>query len=683
MLQPAPRMLQPALSIALLLFGSLRSGAASGESTVQSPAAPAPAVSVSLGSSVVALTGPWKFHIGDNPAWSDPAYDDSSWETVDLQPQAEALDPQRGIRGLAPGWTAKGHPGYSGFAWYRIRVRITGAAGPMALLGPTNAENGYEIFADGHSIGSLGDFSRRIPTVYAIRPAMFRIHGAGGYDRSPRDLVLAFRFYMAPSSLLWEQSGGMHTPPVVGLDSAIAAAWHIAWEEAFRTISSQLAAAIIYVAFALLVVMLYAFDRKETILLWPFAACLADALWYLFLFLSAATQVPIMQASPVRYFLIVASLGCWLMTWRMYFGLDELIWLRNVIVGAILFEVLTGFVTQAVLLSGSASQKAWIAYAASMLLMNFLELVLLILIAWCGFRRPGRNWFLLLAISFSALQFLEPELRMVHIPTVWYPYGVQVPLFLDSELASLFCFFFVVLQRFRSSQRRQQAMAEDVEQAREVQQMLIPRRLPEMPGVTIESEYRPARQVGGDFFQVLPASDGSLLIVVGDVSGKGLKAAMTVSMIVGALRNEPTRDPARLLLDLNRVLFSRISGFATCCAVLIGSDGTMTIANAGHLAPYRNGTEVECGSGLPLGILQETEYSEFRVTLAPGDKLTFLSDGVVEAQTVSGELFGFERARQISTHSAEQIAKAAEQFGQEDDITVLTVSYAPAELLHL
>ena len=104
------------------------------------------------------------------------------------------------------------------------------------------------------------------------------------------------------------------------------------------------------------------------------------------------------------------------------------------------------------------------------------------------------------------------------------------------------------------------------------------------------------------------------------------------------------------------------------------------MANAGHLAPYRNREEVAVASGLPLGIVVEADYSA--VQLAPGDTLRFLSDGVVEAKSSSGELFGFDRTLSISNQSSEEIARAAQNFGQEDDITVLTLTSAEAEILH-
>ena len=107
----------------------------------------------------------------------------------------------------------------------------------------------------------------------------------------------------------------------------------------------------------------------------------------------------------------------------------------------------------------------------------------------------------------------------------------------------------------------------------------------------------------------------------------------------------------------------------------ISADGTAFFANAGHLQPYCNGKEVTLDCGLPLGILPDAQFTETRVRLAPTDRLTLITDGILEARNpTSGELFGFERTQAISTQPAEAIAQAAQAFGQEDDITVLTVT---------
>jgi phosphoserine phosphatase RsbU/P len=232
-------------------------------------------------------------------------------------------------------------------------------------------------------------------------------------------------------------------------------------------------------------------------------------------------------------------------------------------------------------------------------------------------------------------------------------------------------------------QRERNRLAAEFEAGRAMQQVLLGTDLPAITGLVIESVFQPASEVGGDFFQVLPAPDGGGLIVVGDVSGKGLRAAMTVSTILGTLRALPVAAPAELLRTLNCTLTGRLDGgFVTCFVARIALSGTVTAANAGHPAPYRNGEELPLESGLPLGVTADADYPESTFVLAPGDTLTFLSDGVVEARSPSGELFGFERTRELSTQSAEQIAAAAQAFGQQDDITVLTLRFAPVEALY-
>jgi hypothetical protein len=212
--------------------------------------------------------------------------------------------------------------------------------------------------------------------------------------------------------------------------------------------------------------------------------------------------------------------------------------------------------------------------------------------------------------------------------------------------------------------------------ARQIQQVILPNPNQSFPGFAIESVYKPAREVGGDFFQLLPAEDGGLLLIIGDVSGKGLPAAMLVSLVIGSIRAtaEETHDPAILLRKLNDLLKGRTSGgFATALAALITNDGLVTLVNAGHLSPYLDGHEIDVPGGLPLGITGGDSYEPTQTQLQLGSRLTFLSDGVVEAQNDRGELFGFDRAKSIANDPAASIAQAAVHFGQSDDITVVTI----------
>jgi hypothetical protein len=238
--------------------------------------------------------------------------------------------------------------------------------------------------------------------------------------------------------------------------------------------------------------------------------------------------------------------------------------------------------------------------------------------------------------------------------------------------------------RVQAEMSRQQALLEsELAAAREVQQVILPEQVDAVPGFKVESIYQPARQVGGDFFQVLPAGEGGLLVVVGDVAGKGLPAAMLVSVLVGAIRGvaQFTKDPAELLASLNDRLVGRTQGgFSTALAARITADGGVTIANAGHLSPYLDGREIELYGALPLGVVKNAAYQVTHFHLPQGSRLTFYSDGVIEAQNEKGELFGFERGRAISVQPAAAIAEAATKFGQEDDITVVTIErLAPGE----
>jgi serine phosphatase RsbU (regulator of sigma subunit) len=247
---------------------------------------------------------------------------------------------------------------------------------------------------------------------------------------------------------------------------------------------------------------------------------------------------------------------------------------------------------------------------------------------------------------------------------------------IDGCLFVLSLAIILVLRSTRIAQ--QQAHLEtEMAAAREVQQIILPEQLEHVPGFSVESAYVPAQQVGGDFFQILPAPEGSLLLVIGDVAGKGLPAAMLVSVLVGAIRGvaEYTSEPAELLANLNQRLVGRVAGsFSTALAAHIFSDGSVVMSNAGHLPPYLDGQEVAVSGALPLGAKSGTRYDTIRFQLPLGSRLTFYSDGIVEAQNPKGELFGFERSREISMEPVASIVEAAKQFGQVDDMTVIAIT---------
>jgi len=234
----------------------------------------------------------------------------------------------------------------------------------------------------------------------------------------------------------------------------------------------------------------------------------------------------------------------------------------------------------------------------------------------------------------------------------------------------------LIVREQRQIADQRSALAGEMDAAQKMQRALIPASIDSPSGSKIDIAFRPAREVGGDFYscRILPA--GRQRILLGDVSGKGAAAAMTAAVLLGAAEHREDDSPVELLRHLNLVLSAmRIGGFVTCVCADLSEDGSLTLANAGHLAPYRRGEEIPLSPGLPLGIAADAEYCETMLQLASGDALTFLSDGVVEARNAQGELFGFERTAAISTQTAEAIAQAAQAHGQEDDITVLTLAF--------
>jgi len=234
-------------------------------------------------------------------------------------------------------------------------------------------------------------------------------------------------------------------------------------------------------------------------------------------------------------------------------------------------------------------------------------------------------------------------------------------------------------RRYGKTEMEKAVLEGEMTAAREVQRVMVPEDLPQIAGYSIESVYRPAAEVGGDFFQVVPLKSGRALVVIGDVSGKGLRAAMIVSMIVGILSTVSgyTEEPAEILDELNRRLCGRVyEGFVTCLVLRLGDEGRIAIANAGHLPPFVHGAELRVQESLPLGLSLNQAYEETAVQLNRGEALVLLTDGVVEARNPQGELLGFGEVETMlrAGATAREVAEVAERQGQNDDITVLQVA---------
>ncbi len=635
-----------------------------------------------IGNSVVTLNGPWAFHPGDDIAWARPDFDDSAWGTMDLTPPPGSYDYIMGSSGYVPGWTAKGYPDLSHYAWYRLRINIenvaaTGERARLAIKMPESFDDAYQIYVNNQLIGEFGHFAPDNITIYNSQPRAFLLPA----DVHDGVITIAIRMWMSPDTPLSAQdAGGLHGIPVLGRAGSIEAMLQLGWLTVSRVQTPNFILVGVLLLATILGFTLFWLDRSEKAYLWLGFASLTHLLnnainlfcWY-------TTVIPIVfQFILVDVIISPLTFGMWLVFWGYWFGLDGMARIHRAAWTLVALLVLCVAMLRAPLYGSVVplSAAAWLIPVS--IALKLLLGVLILWVVYRGIRTRGTEGWLVLPIALlMLLRLYSDELITIHIPTIFRFFGVVLSVGLLALLLTFAVISLLMMRRFIVDLREREQMKLEMEQARQVQQVLIPEALPAMPGFAIGNDYRPAQQVGGDFFQILPLENGGLLAIVGDVSGKGMPAAMTVSLLVGTVRtlvHYTTQSPGQLLAAMNQRMFGRSQGgFTTCLILRVDPDGRITLANAGHLSPYIQGRESQVATGLPLGIEANTSYAESTLHLAPGEQITLLTDGVVEARSLTGELFGFERTAAISTQTAEKIAETAQKFGQEDDITVLTL----------
>jgi serine phosphatase RsbU (regulator of sigma subunit)/predicted ester cyclase len=248
-------------------------------------------------------------------------------------------------------------------------------------------------------------------------------------------------------------------------------------------------------------------------------------------------------------------------------------------------------------------------------------------------------------------------------------------------------------QRLEQEIRERERVEQELRVARSIQQASLPKEVPEPEGWQISPFYRPAREVGGDFYDFLELKDGRLGLVVGDATGKGVPAALVMASARSMLRavaQASAYSPGDVLSRVNDSLAIDIppNMFVTCFyAILDPKSGHLRYANAGHDLPYLwhgGGAEELKARGMPLGLMPGMSYEEKEVTMELGDSVLFYSDGLVEAHEPKGEMFGFPRLRGLVAEHGEDgslgnplleelYSFVGEGWEQEDDITLLTL----------
>jgi hypothetical protein len=663
--------------------------AVQGSNPTTSGAAPAPvshwAEQVILGTSTVDLTGPWKFHKGDNLDWAQPDYNDAGWSAIDLTPPAGSYDPFLGSSGFMPGWTVLGDTGYSGFAWYRLKVNVQYdpglSEGGLEIKMPDDVDDAYQVYVNGEMVGQLGKFTQNGVRRYLTLPRTFALPKGIKSGQA----TIAIRVWMDPStSLTNPDAGGLHGPPILGQAGPIERMLRLDWDAVTRSQMSRfLELAVLLLAITVAIVLFW-LDRKEKAYLWLALVCGGVALQTSVTLIGNYTTIV-----PGSLFFLLSDailvpgvIGLWIIFWAYWFRMGRMPRLHKMVWGFTLALAITIAMIRAPLYGHLIPVHSVAILSPLTVFLKLLLGGLLLWVAWEGMRKDHTGaWLAMPAVGLVIVSLYQQELLVLHVPLNVFPFGMAVGISQIAVVVSLMIITILLMRRFLQSLKLRQQWEAEIDQARQIQQLLIPEAIPTIPGYVLETEYKPAQQVGGDFFQILPDGHGGVLILLGDVTGKGLQAGMQVALIVGAIRTivETSYEPHVVLEALNRRLCGRGQSYATCVAMQIGADGKTIIANAGHLAPYLNGKELAMTGNLPLGLNPSVTYDQVNIQLKQKDRLLVITDGVIEAKNAKNELFGFNRARSISHLPAAFIVKAAEIFGQEDDITVVSISRVAQE----
>jgi serine phosphatase RsbU (regulator of sigma subunit)/predicted ester cyclase len=249
-------------------------------------------------------------------------------------------------------------------------------------------------------------------------------------------------------------------------------------------------------------------------------------------------------------------------------------------------------------------------------------------------------------------------------------------------------------ERLRQEISERERAEQELQVARRIQQASLPEEVPTLEGWRIVPYYRPAQEVGGDFYDFFELKDGRVGIVAGDATGHGVPAALVVTATYSMLRAVAQAlgsfSPGELLAQVNETLVARIPAnmFVTCFyAILDPQSGSLSYANAGHDLPYLHrdgGAEELRARGMPLGLMPGMGYEEKDIVLECGESVLFYSDGLVEAHDPKGEMFGFPRLRALVAKHGEESSLGeflmeelysfvGAGWEQEDDITLLTL----------
>ena len=593
------------------------------------------------------LSGEWRMIIGDMPEYASPEFDDSGWETIKLP--------------LGRKHNQKEH-------WLRRRAELPADTDRTRLaLTLGTIQNVYEVYINGLKIGGSGNYDAIEQNPIAHGRTFF-IPAQSSSEAKPLVIALRIKYamWLVPAWILPDDGPYLLTYR----EQAPTEAGALQQDKYWRMYSPSLFFAAIFLTLGVLAVSAWRSDKERRELLW--FALVSVQYFVTAVYITSHLRGVHYVADQLGQSSVQALID---LVIAPMFGM--------LVINALGFR--SRWLRAALWLGWSLMLLPLLIQADNSLMRigNLWSAALpLFLILWDWRRLISRKGsaeehmlrFVLMLPVLSNTEYWATQLAgMPDYFQNWWNFGGFLVARDDIFwLAVSVTILTLLVRRLRADRLDRQRLASELSAARNIQQTLLAHS--NFAGAPVEAVYEPANEVGGDFYQVLATNDGGHLVLLGDVSGKGLNAAMLVSVVMGASRGNTHPSPAAMLAGLNTALTGYTAGgFVTCCCALLHADGRLTLANAGHLPPYWNGREVVLEAGLPLGIVPDVEYAETTIQLAPGDQVTLLSDGVVEAADKQGELFGFARTAAISSKPAREIADAAKAWGQNDDITVVTV----------
>jgi len=379
-----------------------------------------------IGASVAPLNGPWRFHVGDNPRWADPAFHDDDWESVDLTPKPGAHDGDVGLTGYVPGWNWRGHRGYWGYAWYRMRVSASAPATiALALTGPPAVDSVYELYFNGQLLGGAGDLTRRPPRVFGAQPRMFNLPAGS------RDGVVAIRVWAGAARVAaTSDAGGIHIAPAIGEAGAIHDRYLLQWRQTFLGYVVDLIPSVLLAFLAVMTASLMAIDPKVGAYRWLLVGLLLVSAARFNQVVMFWMQIEDGQTYGIvrRVLIEPLALGAWTMTWLRWFRIARMRWIPVAVAGLTLGYLTSEF------LAGSWRPAAPPSFAAASLhaVSAWLRLGFASLFGLIAGLAIEVNWARaslgLMAMATSSAFLFGPELGEIGVREIWFPFGVGVSL---------------------------------------------------------------------------------------------------------------------------------------------------------------------------------------------------------------------------------------------------------------